>query len=331
MTETMLQRLLRHPHAAVFDKSPDTLMAFALRHTNGAQWTVADRVLTVTNGNNPATKQAIDLNGKTLADVRTNLIALGYYVPPQPRPTASAMALVEGSGDQANTNGDLLGLYTSLLWSILGGYAGELNAADYQRVQALKQMVITQAEDEWLDLWGTLYATPRKVGESDASLAARIPQEAFRLRGNAHAIELAVFAETGKLIKVEEPWMDIFVLDESTLSGISKFYDGETIGYHLIRPTSESIIDWNDVLPVIERNKAAGVLVLTPKVGSVLSLSAEYSGQYWLGAKTWAKAGTSWKDFNAVASTVRIDSVLFNTDSVNLSGYPVGFINTVYP
>jgi hypothetical protein len=130
----------------------------------------------------------------------------------------------------------------------------------------LRQMIITQAQNEWLDLWGTLYATPRLVGESDSNYAPRIPREAFRLRCNARGIELAIRDSTGFDVRIEEPWTNIFRFDESSWSGPDAFYDGEYVGYHLIRPLIRSSVDWPAILAVIERNRAAGVAVLGPKL-----------------------------------------------------------------
>ena len=172
-----------------------------------------------------------------------------------------AAVLVEGAGDEAESNGDHLNAFTSPLWAILSGYAGEVRAAEYQLIQALRQMIIWQAEDEWLDLWGALYGISRPAGMTDEQFQQLIPIEAFRLRVNAHAIEQAILDATGWDVRIEEPWKEIFTLDQSTLSGPHRFYDGEHYGYHLIRPTTRQVVDWDKVIPIINRNRAAGVLI----------------------------------------------------------------------
>lgn len=262
---TTLSRLLKYPHAAVFDKSPTEELAFRLQHTGGSTWAIGDAVLTATRG---GTDFTYDLKALTVGQLTLALMADGFTVLMISAAfySRSALVLVEGRGDQFASNGDNVFAYTSILWALLGGYAVELRSAKLQIQEALRQMVITQAENEWLDLWGTLYATPRLINEPDAAFAQRIPREAFRLRCNARGIELAIRDATGFDVRIEEPWTNIFRLDESLLSGPDAFYDGEYVGYHLIRPLIRSSVDWPAVLAVIERNRAAGIAVLGPKL-----------------------------------------------------------------
>lgn len=262
---TTLGRMLKYPHRAVFDKAPDGELAFRLRHTNNAKWSIADGVLTATAG---ALEVTHDLTTVTVSQLVGLLVADGFEVLAQAAQfsSKSALVLVEGDGDQLVSNGDHIYGYRSILWAIFGGYAGEIRAARYQVQQALRQMVITTSEGEWLDLWGTLYAASRLPGESDAAYAVRVPQEAFRLRCNPHAIEKAILDATGYDVRIHEPWRDIFTLDESTLSGPAKMYDGERVGYHLIEPITTGYVDWPAVLAVINRNRPAGIEVLGPRL-----------------------------------------------------------------
>lgn len=271
---TMLQSLLRYPHAAVFDKAPGAELALRVRHPAGAAWSVADEVLTVTAGS--ADPVEYHLGDYTVGELAAELVSAGFEVPMVAPSWAgrSALVLVEGAGNDAVSNGDHVTAFTSLLWALYSGYAGELRDAKYQIGQALRQMVIPQAEGEWLDVWGTLYGDARRQDESDADYAPRIPQEAFRLRVNALGIEKAILDGTGFDVRINEPWKDVFRLDESLLSGPHRFYDGERIGYHLIQPTSNQEVDWSVVLPIIERNRPAGVMVLGPFVRRIKQIEA---------------------------------------------------------
>lgn len=277
---TALQRLLKYPHAAVFDKAPGADLALRIRHPDGAKWLVADEVMTVTAG---ALERIYPLAGRTFGSLAAALQDDGFEVPTLSTQwmTRSALAAVEGSGDQAASNGDHIYAFTSLLWAVLSGYAGETREAGLQVVQALRQMVLTDAEGEWLDLWGKLYNEPRRSGEVDADYAPRIPKEAFRIRVNALAIEQAIKDHTGKDVAIEEPWGSMFRLDESALSGSHRFYNGEYVGFHLIRPVSRESIAWDDVLAVIERNRAAGVIVLAPEVRMGRWVDASIDGTIW--------------------------------------------------
>ena len=129
MTRTTLQRLLRYPHSAVFDTSPQAELAFRLRHPDGATWSIAERVFTASAG---AIQVTYDLRSLTVGALVTQLSAAGFTVEAaSPRFTGlSAVVLVEGSGDQGQSNGDHIMGFTSLLWVLLSGVnAGRIDTA----------------------------------------------------------------------------------------------------------------------------------------------------------------------------------------------------------
>lgn len=265
MTKTTLERLMEYPHSAVFDKDPEASLAFRLRHQDVSSWSVAEGILTVT-----ADEQAFefDLSQYTIGSLTNALVDAGFEIPyiASKHSRLGALALIEGSGTEAQSNGDHLYVFESPLWAILSGYTGELREAAYQAEQALRQMVIWQSDGEWLELWGSLYATGRLDGETDGEFAPRIPKEAFRLRVNGLAIEEAIKDITGKDVEIREPWRYVFRLSESQLSGTHRFPDENYYGYFLIHPISRVPIDWDDVLGVIHRNRAAGIEVYAPMV-----------------------------------------------------------------
>jgi len=258
--DNALYRIIDYPHAPVFDKSPHEVLALRVRHPSGSAWEVLDGVLTMTVG---TAKTSYDLSALTIGQLADRLSADGFEVLAENSEigSRSALLLLRGSNSQSNSNGDHLYAYTSLLWCLYAAYGGELDHAEYQIVQAIRQMVMTQAEGYWLDVWGTLYGISRPAGMADDQYQSMIPAEAFRLRVNAHAIEQAILDATGWDVRIEEPWKEIFTLDQSILSGPDRLYDGERYGYHLIRPTARQVIDWDKVIPIIERNRAAGVLI----------------------------------------------------------------------
>lgn len=275
-----LKRLLGSLHTAVFDTSPDAALAFFIRHPDGVAWTVVDEKLTAKVG---SITRTYPLNLLTIGQLAGQLVIDGFEVEGLSPEFASlsASVLIEGSGSTLNSNGDRLFGFRDLLHSLLGGYARELRAAKEQIGEALKQMVITQAEGEWLDLWGALYNTPRPAGMGEAAYQKLIPEEAFRLRVNARAIEKAVLDLTGQRITIEEPWGDMFRLDFSQLSSTYRFYDGSTVGYHLIQPISTNTIVWDGITDIIERNKAAGVIVLPPEERNRYWVNDPLAGLIW--------------------------------------------------
>jgi hypothetical protein len=320
---TVFQRLLKYPHAAVFDKGSHAEPVLQVRGDSGLTWSVADEALTIVSGADTFT---YDLASLTLGQLSAALTQDGLQVGALSPAFAglSATVLVEGSGDQAQSNGDRLQAFTNLLWSLYGAYAKESREAGRQVREALKQMVITQAEGEWLDLWGRLYGVGRETDEADPDYAPRIPREAFRIRVNALAIEQAIKDATGKDVEIEEPWGDMFRLDVSALSGTSRFYDGTNTGFHLIRPVSRTSIDWDDVLAVIERNRAAGVLVLPPEVRISSLVDATIDGTVWSGTtntegdlvRTWPEGRLSYMTLSEEEVTRNYTTAITNLSTM---------------
>lgn len=307
---TMLKRLLGSLHTAVFDTSPDSALAFFIRHPDGVTWAIADEVLTATVNSQSKTYR---LNTMTVGQLAGQLVLDGFEVAGlSPEFSGlSASVLVEGGGSALSSNGDRLYAFRDLLLSLLGGYARELRTAKAQIGEALKQMVITQAEGEWLDLWGALYNTPRPQGMVDTSYQPLIPQEAFRLRVNGYAIEKAILDLTGQRVHIEEPWEGMFRLDESTLSGTHRFYDGSSIGYHLIRPVADQAINWDGILEIIERNKAAGVIVLPPEERNRTWVNDPLNGTIW------------YQQWDLWSRLVRVNQLPRLDDTLRLSAYTI--------
>lgn len=307
---TMLKRLLGSLHSAVFDTSPDAALAFFIRHPDGVVWSVADEVLVATVAGQ---SKSYPLATMTIGQLAGQLVIDGFEVSglSSEFSSLSASVLIDGSGNTATSNGDRLYAFRDYLRVLLGGYARELRTAKLQIAEAVKQMVITQAEGEWLDLWGALYNTPRPQGMLDQAYQPLIPQEAFRLRVNGLAIEKAILDLTGQRVNIEEPWGSMFRLDESRLSSTHRFYDGSTVGYHLIRPVADKAINWDGIIDIIERNKAAGVIVLPPEERN----------------RNWVKDplnGTIWhQQWWLWARLVNVNQLPLLDDTLRLSNYQI--------
>lgn len=260
---TTLQRLVDYPHAAVFDKSPVADTVFRLRHPDVATWDIAETVMTAKAG---GVTHTYDLTALTVGELAARLTMDGYDVSDISSAYSglSALVLVEGPGDQGVSNGDRMMGFTSLMWALMGGYAGEVRAARQQVIEALRQMVIGTSEGEWLDLWGKLYGVQRQTQQNDADYQVAIPKEAFRIRVNHYAIEQTIKDLTGYDVRIFEPWMQIFTFGVSTLSGPDHIQDGKYYQHCIIHPLGRPGVDWAKVLPIIERNRAAGVIVYQP-------------------------------------------------------------------
>ena len=278
---TTLKRLLDYAHGRVFDKDPHAVLAMRLQHPDGCAWAVAEGVLSVTVR---GVRREYPLLGTTLGGLAAKLQADGLTVVSLNPDVAglSALTLVESAGDQDKSNGDHLLAYTSLLWVLQGAYAPELRHQRYQIGEALRQMVMTQSENEWLDLWGTLYGVsrpqagdtgipsgsgPRPDGSaSDDEYSQYIPEEVFRLRVNPLAIEDTIKRKTGHNVQIYEPWTDLFHLSESKLDH-HRMYDGDYWSPWIIQPVIQSYdnIKWDKVREIIERDRPAGVIPWWPE------------------------------------------------------------------
>lgn len=308
MTTTVLRSLLKYPHSAVFDASPDGELAFRLRHPLGARWRIADRVFTAWAG---ADEWVFGLSGLTVDQLVEGLESAGFSVESRSARYNgySALVLVEGDGDELESNGDHILAFNSIMWALFSGYAGEVLDAEYQIRQALLQMFIPTAEGEWLDLWGTLYGVPRHPGETDASLRVRIPDEAFRIRVNGLAIEKTIKSLTGRDVEIREPWKLMFRLDKSALSGADHLHDADFYTPHIIQPVAREAFDWAEVLKIIHRNRAAGVLVHSPLVEfATREVPAQGPAEYIArSARTDVRLMGTWPGGEAPLGVMRLD------------------------
>lgn len=298
-------RLIKYPHRAVFDTSANKMQAFAINRDGLISWQIdgfnlsvvnenlnalfldvgggvlldAEGVLinigspisagitggTVTLNNDGSITINYDFSGLTITELIALLIADGFTISYQVDNELLALrafVLLEQSGI-AN---DGVFAYTSLLWVILKSYAVETDVARLETLNCLSQMDMNTAAGEWLDVWGQILGEDRLAGQLDAAYIANIKKNVFRQRLNKYAIELAVLEDTGKVIEIEEFYINLFRLDISRLSSNSRFGDGKTVGAFLIRAVSSIVIDWTDVMAVIHKNRSAGIVVLPPIV-----------------------------------------------------------------
>lgn len=268
-----LAKLLRYPHSSIFDVDSEKVLALRI----GRDWSVEKGVLTIHSADFP---RKFALGDITLAELVETLLGIGIPVTYANTELLSlgAHILLDGNGAVSTSNGDHLYAYSALIWALFGGYSVAIDKAAKAVTEAIKQMVIRSSQDEWLDLWGEIYNQPRPDGMNDEAFAEYIPKEAFRKRINALAIEKAILDATGKVVRIEEPWKFMFRLDESRLSSGHRFFDGTTVGPFLLRPVASRSIDFTDVLDVIERNRAAGTVVLPPEVRAEIGVDGNLDG-----------------------------------------------------
>ena len=203
---TPFDKLLGYVHQ-VFDKDPHSFLALRIRHRSaGFRWVVEERTLYGFNGENWLFSIALERH--TLRSLCSYLLTLDGIAVSNVAPGAqlgiSAAALLSGSGAQAQSNGDALYAYTSLLWMYLDIMSVELTSAKASVVAMLDQMTVTTADGEWLDEWGGYFGVPRGEAELDVDYGPRIVAEVIRPRENNIAMASAIGKSFGSVFTVTD-------------------------------------------------------------------------------------------------------------------------------
>jgi hypothetical protein len=230
---------------SAFNKDPLAWLALRVQYDGAMQWQVADGLLTTTVQGGSGTALSIDLAGYTVHSL-AGFLALqpGYTVAFEASAElsgASALRLVEGSGDPALSNGDHLLAYDSLLHAYVDTLAAELEQAQAAIVALPAELATTTAHGSWIDYLGSYYAVPRLTGEADGVYSSRIITEVLRPLGNNVAIEAAIADYTGQRVTISD--VVTFSTPEPHFSGIAHF-DGAS---HFL-PGSQAIYGLFDCL-----------------------------------------------------------------------------------
>jgi len=258
----------------VFDPDPDQFLALRLSYNGGMTWRIRDAVLTTTVSGGIGQNLSIDLTQYTLSELVDHLAAQpGYSIPTAASSSMlslSARVLITGEGDINTSNGDHLYGYTSLVWVYLEAIGVELKRIRSQIPEAIKQMNLVEAQDEWLDELGSYYGVKRIQGEKDASYGPRIIAEVVRPRSNNISMEKAISYYTGQQTTVTDVTVygDLFPLYNGRISRDSQYnyrasatplyglFDIE-YGYDLL--SGEDPTEFNSrVHAIIDRLRAAG-------------------------------------------------------------------------
>lgn len=208
----------------VFEKDPEPFLALRVRYTGGLTWSVEEGVLSLTVVGGVGSSVSYDLASYTLQTLAAAIAARpGFEVAYMSgeRRALSALVLLDGAGDQAESNGDHLLGYTSILWAIVEAWARVLQVLRLDMEEVPKQLVTNTARDSWLDELGSYYGVVRLPGEVDALYGQRIIAETVRPVSNNVAIERAIEDYTGQACKV---------VDVTIYVGTFPLYDG-TIDY----------------------------------------------------------------------------------------------------
>ena len=250
----------------VFDHKPGATLALRIRSPGGLTWTVKDRVLVVSRPG--AVDLKVNLEGNTLLVVRDTLAAAGVEIAYQAGPdilTLGGVALIQGHGDQDESNGDWLRIYTSLLWAWAEPVGRWLDTAKADIPKALRELVVPQSTGQWSDLWASYFGLGRGPGETDEHLNFRTAYDWRRPKSNPLAIELNIKTLLGANVTVREPWMEMFTLSGgSELSGADHFPDAVEFCYHTAQLTSPDFQVWPPISAQADSDRPAGTIFLPP-------------------------------------------------------------------
>jgi hypothetical protein len=202
-----VEKLMASLHR-VFAQDPVAEIALRIHHPIWYRWTVSGNTLTLTQSGYPDT--VITLADKTLATLAAAVDALPEFSVTLAAEWSglSALALLNGSGQQSDSNGNALRVFTSDLWRLLSGAGDAIGQAADAIPQAIAQVYLGDADGEWLDEHGRYYGITRLLGESDDAYLDRIITEIMLPRANNRAIAI-IFA---RLFKV--PSWSIEVTDD---------------------------------------------------------------------------------------------------------------------
>jgi hypothetical protein len=230
----------------VFEKDPAQFLAFRVTSDSGAlTWTVANKTLLLAPVGGTAAPLTLDLTLFTIAALAQFLgFQRGYKVPYKDTSSLSqlsALVLIDGSGNVALSNGDHLYGYTSLLWAYINAASSELGLAQTQIANMLLQMSTKTASNEYLDLLGSYYASPRATGETDAIYAPAIIASVLLPSSNNVGMQLALqYRFPGTTAVVVDAYLDSAAL---LIRDGSIFFDAKYVHNSLSQGNTNGLFD----------------------------------------------------------------------------------------
>lgn len=273
----MIERLLSHLYSAL-DRDPQLRPVARLALPGGHVREVAGDELRVWRADG-AEVGRMALTGRSLADVLQWLAESGVEVVVLDWAATdfSALALPEGRISENDPGGALLSVPSSPLWTILRPIGRELVEASGAVDEARAQLYLRTASGEWLDFWGLFFGLERE-GRGDDEYRQYLIAETLRPRSNPRAIESAVWDATGQRTSIYEPVFDLFRLSRSSLDD-AHLRDGDFWSHGVIVPQGPLGTRWQQALPIIHRNRPAGVVLRGPvTVPPVFSADYQDSG-----------------------------------------------------
>lgn len=188
----LTKKLLGFLHR-IFEKDPGQFLALRLSYDGAMTWSIADGVLTTVVSGGSGQNLSVPLATFTISTLATYLAAQPGYSVPYVDGTElfdlAAVALLDGAGDINASYGDHLYGYTNWIYSYVDTAGSELAEAKTQLGNALQQMNVITAEEDFLDEQGSYFGVPRQQGELDAAYSVRMVQQILRPLANNVALQ----------------------------------------------------------------------------------------------------------------------------------------------
>lgn len=160
-----------------------------------------------------------------------------------------------------------------------GTYKGVLHAlksivktTENELLENTKSMFLSSAKGPFLDLYGAWVGVKRNTSEADDDYRKRVIKEITRGRATISNIIVGVKDELGDSVGVSiyETWRNIFILNQSLLNG-PDYLMGKYYRYAVIEVTLDKYVPQDKLVKLIDKYKAAGVMVLFTYSDSIVA------------------------------------------------------------
>mgnify|MGYP000917329676 CR=1 FL=1 len=133
--------------------------------------------------------------------------------------------------------------------AILSSINSELSNVEQDTISAKLEMMLGNANDEWLDFWGSWFGLKRNASDDEA-YRQEIINHVKHPRDTIPALREAIarfLNEDVSSVKIYEPWTDIFILNDSNLNSnahlMGDYYQYGIIDIHVNVPFDSNLID----------------------------------------------------------------------------------------
>lgn len=209
-----------------------------------------------------------------------------------------------------------------------GTYKGVLHAlksivktTENELLENTKSIFISSAKGPFLDLYGAWIGVKRSVSEPDDDYRKRVIKEITRGRATISNIIVGIKDELGNSVGVSiyETWRNIFILNQSLLNGPDHLM-GKYYRYAVIEVTLDKYVPQENLVTIIDKYKAAGVMVLFTYSDSIVAVDGSL-----------LNLGISLESYLSEPADLPDDDVISYTQDFKLNDLPLQDKDLEYP